>query len=86
MGLLPTGTGDWLAFESRGLVSLPLSAVALSELTRFVSRPQRYHCFENVRDNILLLSCSMIDAVILSSHWRSVHCPVLDERKVKTII
>jgi hypothetical protein len=21
MGLLPTGTGDWLAFESRGLVS-----------------------------------------------------------------
>jgi len=21
MGLLPTGTGDWLAFESRGIVS-----------------------------------------------------------------
>jgi ER membrane protein complex subunit 4 len=24
MGLLPTGTGDWLAFESRGMVSLPV--------------------------------------------------------------
>jgi len=22
MGLLPTGTGDWLAFESRGVVSV----------------------------------------------------------------
>ena len=24
MGLLPTGTGDWLAFESRGAVSLSI--------------------------------------------------------------
>ena len=45
MGLLPTGTGDWLAFETRNLVRcLLISLVSILN----VSSLQNYHCLENV--------------------------------------
>lgn len=46
MGLLPTGTGDWLAFETRGPVRLLLLQVLglLSSHTRH----RRSHCFHDL--------------------------------------
>jgi Protein of unknown function (DUF1077) len=37
MGLLPTGTGDWLAFESRGLVSILIALVTLEQKSELSS-------------------------------------------------
>jgi hypothetical protein len=62
MGLLPTGTGDWLAFESRGQVAFS-PFVFVSKLMKtglfFTSHPRR-RCFD---DSIICL------AWVLDSNW-----------------
>lgn len=45
MGLLPTGTGDWLAFETRGTVSVQVLSAPYRE-TDDITRRRRYLCFD----------------------------------------
>jgi hypothetical protein len=92
MGLLPTGTGDWLAFESRGQVIFFSPFVSLSQLMKnrlllFISHP-RCRCF----DHYLLffgirfqLDCCCSNSRVAShfkdtyasSEWQQPHHPEL---------
>lgn len=55
MGLLPTGTGDWLAFETRGTVSVQVSLPYRATDNVCITRRQRYLCFRVCIGHVLAL-------------------------------